>query len=43
MKPDWHELARLLADHPDIIIATMDTDANEKVCVTLHVHCHYSL
>ncbi len=30
MKPDWFELARLLADHPDIIIATMDTDENEN-------------
>ena len=30
MKPQWYELARLLADHPDIIIATMDTDENEK-------------
>ncbi len=30
MYADWHELARLLADHPDIIIAKMDTDTNEK-------------
>ena len=30
MYPEWNELARLLADHPDVIIAKMDTDENEK-------------
>jgi hypothetical protein len=30
MYADWQELARLLADHPEIVIAKMDTDANEK-------------
>jgi ankyrin repeat protein/thiol-disulfide isomerase/thioredoxin len=30
MKPEWHALANLLKDNEDIVIAYMDTDANEK-------------